>query len=250
MMITLDGVTKRFGGVLALNDVTVSFKRAVVSAIVGPNGSGKTTLLNVVSGFCRPDRGKVLSNGGVDLRRHAPYRRARMGIGRTFQEPRPFLELSVLDNVLAALPGGTDRKAPAANVDANDPTSLRHSVDGVLRLTDLDSETAKPAASLSFGKRKLLDLARALVLNPTCLLLDEPFAGVDPRNSRTVITAIERLRRAGTTIVMISHEIDIVLSLADRVFLMDEGRLVISGPPDEVRANQLFADTFMGATNA
>ena len=249
-MITLNGVAKRFGGVLALNDVTVGFERSAVSAIVGPNGSGKTTLLNVVSGFCRPDRGKVLFDGGVDLLRYAPYRRARLGIGRTFQEPRPFLELSVLDNVLAALPGDADQTAETANADADHVPSLRHGVDGILRLTDLDSETAKPAASLSFGKRKLLDLARALVLNPMCLLLDEPFAGVDPRNSRTVISAIERLRCAGKTIVMISHEIDIVLSLADQVFLMDEGRLVTSGLPDDVRANRLFADTFMGTANA
>jgi ABC-type branched-subunit amino acid transport system ATPase component len=250
MMIALDGVAKRFGGVLALNDVTVGFERSAVSAIVGPNGSGKTTLLNVISGFCRPDRGNVMLDGKVDLLRLAPYRRARLGIGRTFQEPRPFLDLSVLDNVLAALDRDAVQGSGSVKAAVSDTTGLPQDTDGVLRLTDLDSEMAKPAAELSFGKRKLLDLARALVLNPKCLLLDEPFAGVDPRNCQTVISVVERLRAAGRAVVMISHEIDIVLSLADRVFLMDEGKLATSGSPDEVRADRLFTDTFLGVAVA
>ena len=233
-----DGVTKRFGGTLAVDDVRASVAPGEIYGLIGPNGSGKTTLVNLVSGLLPLDGGRILLDGRP-IGRRRPHEMAALGVVRTFQMPKSFGSLSVLDNLLVSL---------AADHRADTLGSARTRADEALAWTGLDHLPAAPAASLSGGQTMLLQFARALMQEPVrLLLLDEPFAGVAPAIKERMIETILRLNReSGASAVLVSHELATVRQLCTRVGVMNAGRLIAEGPLAEVAERREVIDAYLG----
>ncbi len=249
MFLRTSGLTKHFGGLPALHEVGFSARKGEVTALIGPNGAGKTTFINCLTGVLRPDRGSMVFDGR-ELSGLPPHRIARLGISRTFQNLRLFSGLSVLDNVLC----GLSAKAGDSFLEAFIRTpSLRHR-ERRLWLTALEALdtfglSAKadwPAGALSYGDKKRLELARAFVSGPKLVLLDEPVAGLNPDETERVGALIRQMRRGGTTMILVEHDMDLVMSASDRVVVLDGGRRIAEGPPDDVRRNPLVLEAYLG----
>jgi len=233
-----EAVSKRFGGTLAVDDVSASVAAGEVYGLIGPNGSGKTTLMNLVSGFYPPDSGAIVLDG-QHLERRRAHEMAALGVVRTFQLPRAFGSLSVLDNLLVPLTADHRRESLAA---------LRAQAEEALVWTGLEQLAAALASTLSGGQTMLLQLARALMHEPVrLLLLDEPFAGVAPAIKERMIGTVQRLNRErGATVVLVSHELATVRQLCTRVGVMNAGRLIAQGPLAEVAARPEVVDAYLG----
>jgi branched-chain amino acid transport system ATP-binding protein len=249
-ILSAESVTKRFKGLVAVNGVTLEVERGSITALIGPNGAGKTTLFNVLSGFLRSDGGTV-SFDGRNLGMMPPHRRSRLGLVRTFQIPRVFSRLTVLENLLVANPAqpgekffacfyrhGAMRKAERAGRDkAMELLNLLN----VARLAD------DFAGTLSGGQRKLVELGRVLMTDPTMIMLDEPMAGVNPALGLRLLERVEFLRRErGITFLFVEHDMEVVMRVSDRVVVLDEGALIADGPPAAIRANERVIDAYLG----
>jgi len=248
-LLQIQGLSKHFGGVPALQEVSFEAGTGQVTALIGPNGAGKTTLLNCLSGVLPPDRGAIWFNGN-NLAGLPAHRVARRGMARTFQNLRLFPRLSVLDNVLTGL-----------TIQAQDslwrallrPPSLRHA-ERRLRLTALEALdmfglTAKmdlPAGVLPYGDKKRLELARVFVSRPVLALLDEPVAGLNPGETGEIARLLQLLKQQGKSMLLIEHDMELVMGVADRVVVLDGGRLIASGTPGEVRVNPLVLEAYLG----
>ena len=236
----LRGVSKRFGGLYALREVSLAVEPGSLVALLGPNGAGKTTLFDVVTGLSRPSAGTV-SFGGANLTRLAPHRIAALGIGRTFQIARLFPELSVLDNALVGVTfGGGGRRARRG------PAERRRQAERLLELVGLEDKRAARAAQLSLGEQKRLELACALGPEPRLLLLDELASGLPPRGRAEVVRFYGRLRARGLTVVAIEHSFGLLGELADRVVVLDQGVVVADGRPAEVLASSRVLEAYLG----
>ncbi|MBI3435910.1 MAG: ABC transporter ATP-binding protein [Proteobacteria bacterium] len=233
-MMRVEHVSKRFDGLLAVDDVSLDFASGSITALIGPNGAGKTTLFAIVSGFLRPNGGRVLYRGG-DITGQPSHRLARMGIARTFQIVQPFADLSVHENI--AIGAHLSRPARAAALAA------AAEVAGLVGLGDL---LERRAASLTVSGGKRLELARALAITPTLLLLDEVLAGLNPSEIRDMLPVIRAIRDRGVTIVMIEHVMQAVMSLADTVHVLAEGRLIAEGPPLSIAGNSRVIEAYLG----
>jgi ABC-type branched-subunit amino acid transport system ATPase component len=242
-------LTKHFGGLPALHEVRFSAGKGEVTAIIGPNGAGKTTFINCLTGVLTPDRGSMVFDG-QELSGLPPHRIARLGISRTFQNLRLFPGLTVLDNVLC----GLSAKAGDSLIEAFFRTpALRHR-ERLLRLTALEAldtfglaeYASLPAEALSYGAKKRLELARAFVSRPKLVLLDEPVAGLNPDETERVGTLIRQMRRSGVTLILVEHDMDLVMSVSDHVVVLDGGRRIAEGPPDDVRRNPLVLEAYLG----
>jgi branched-chain amino acid transport system ATP-binding protein len=233
----LRSVSKRFGGVQALRDVTVGVEPGTLTALLGPNGAGKTTLIDVISGLTRPDGGTVRF-GEADLTRLPPHRIAGVGIGRTFQIARLFPGLSVRDNVLVGVTFGPTGRAPASE--------RRRRAAELLEWVGLPEKAEALARELSLGEQKRLELAVALGPAPRLLLLDELGAGLPPRGREEVVRSYRRLVERGLTVVAIEHATGILARVADRVLVLDQGELVADGPPGEVLASARVREAYLG----
>ncbi|WP_341989695.1 ABC transporter ATP-binding protein [Azorhizobium sp. AG788] len=219
--LVVNGVSKRFGGRVALDAASLEVAVGSITGVIGPNGSGKSTLFNMVAGALAPDAGSILLDGR-DVTRASPARICREGVGRTFQISRVFAEMTVLENLIAVAHGLDDSAA----------------VDRALELLELLEITRLRdcwGAELSYGQRKLAEIARALMMSPTLLLLDEPFAGINPRLQNQIVDYLVRLRERGMTLFFIDHEMRIVLDICDQVYVLAEGRVIAHGRPAEVR---------------
>jgi ABC-type branched-subunit amino acid transport system ATPase component len=243
------GVTKHFGGLPALHEVGFAAERGKVTALIGPNGAGKTTFINCLTGLLQADRGTMVFDGH-ELSGLPPHRIARLGVARTFQNLRLFAALSVLDNVLC----GLSAQAGDSFVEAFVRTpALRHR-ERRLRLAALEAldtfgladRAAVPAESLSYGEKKRLDLARAFVSSPRLVLLDEPVAGLNPDETERVAALIRQMRRGGATLLLVEHDMDLVMSVSDRVVVLDGGRRIAEGAPEDVRRNPLVLEAYLG----
>ena len=233
-LLRIERVSKRFGGLLAVDRASFTAEAGRITALIGPNGAGKTTLFSIVSGFLEPSEGRVVFDG-ADIAGEPPHRLARRGIARTFQIVQPFIGLTVRENIAV----GTHLSRPA-RADA-----LAAAGD-IAREVGLGDLLDRPAATLTVAGRKRLELARALAIAPRLLLLDEVLAGLNPSEIRDMVPVIRAIRDRGVTIVMIEHVMQAVMSLAERVFVLSEGRVIAEGPPEAIVADPLVVEAYLG----
>ena len=246
------GLELRFGGVRALAGVDLDVRRGSITALIGPNGAGKTTLFNAVSGFYRAERGAVLFDGQPLLGR-SPHAIARLGMARTFQLTKTLAAMPVLDNMMLAAPDQPGERL--ANVLLR-PRRWRAREDqvraralGLLETFDLRALAHDYAGTLSGGQRKLLELARVLMLEPRLILLDEPMAGINPTLARRLLEHIHALRESeGVSFFFIEHDMEVVMGQSDRVIVMSQGRVIADGRPDEVSRDARVIDAYLGST--
>lgn len=250
-ILAVDDIAKRFGGVRAVDGASLDVRRGSITALIGPNGAGKSSLFNVVTGFERADRGSVRFDG-ASIYRLAPHAIARRGLVRTFQLTKTLAVMSVLENMLLATrdhPGESLTGAlfrPLAS-RRRERDARRRALD-LLERFDLRDMADEYAGTLSGGQRKLLELARALMLEPRLVLLDEPIAGVNPTLGRRLLAHIEELRESdGTTFFFVEHDMDVVMRHSDRVIVMAAGRVIADGEPDAVRREERVVEAYLGS---
>jgi neutral amino acid transport system ATP-binding protein len=233
-----------FGGVRAVDGATLAVEPGSITGLIGPNGAGKSTLFNCISGFLRPQAGRVTLEGRR-IDRRAPHRIARAGLVRTFQTPRTLARMTVLENVVLGAPHHPGERLGGRGARREREALAR--AGELLRLVRLDGHAGALAGTLSGGQRKLLDLVRALMAEPRILLLDEPMAGVSPAVRVELLEHILGLReRDGLTFLIVEHDLDFVMRASDRVVVMSEGRVIAEGTPDEVRADERVVDAYLG----
>jgi ABC-type branched-subunit amino acid transport system ATPase component len=242
-------VVRAFGGVRAVDGASLEVEAGSITGLIGPNGAGKSTLFNCISGFLRPQSGRVLLDG-KRIDRRSPHRVAQAGLVRTFQTPRALTRMTVLENVMLAAPRHRGERlggslTPSARRREHE---VRKRAAELLELVRLDEHARALAGTLSGGQRKLLDLVRALMAEPRILLLDEPMAGVSPTLRVELLEHILALReRDGITLFIVEHDLDFVMRASDRVIVMNDGRVITQGVPDEVRADERVVDAYLGA---
>ena len=248
-LLRLQGLHKSFGGVRAVSDISLDVASGSIFAIIGPNGAGKSTLLNLISGVYQPDSGS-LSFDGRNLSGMPSHRRVRLGLARTFQKIRLFKQLSVLDNVLAGF--HVHHKIPAwqyvlhGAAFADDQHRCREEA---LRLLEFFGMTARLhvlAGVLSYGEQRMLEIARALATKPRLLLIDEPAAGLNAAEVDILLDRIRTLRGNGITVIVVEHNMDLVMNVADRIMVMEYGRYLFEGAPAEVQKNPAVIAAYLG----
>jgi branched-chain amino acid transport system ATP-binding protein len=233
-LLRVDGVSKRFGGLLAVDNVSLSVECGRITALIGPNGAGKTTLFAMISGFLTPGSGRI-HHRDEDITGVPPYRLARRGIARTFQIVRPFAGLTVHENI-----------AVGAHLSRRSRAAARDAAAQVAQLVGLAELLDKPAASLTVAGRKRLELARTLATEPNLLLLDEVLAGLNPTELAAMVPTIRAIANRGITIVMIEHVMQAVMSLAQHVYVLSEGRILTAGSPQDVVGDARVIEAYLG----
>ena len=223
-ILVVENVGKSFGGRVALDGASLEVARGSITGVIGPNGSGKSTLFNIVAGTLRGDTGRVVFDGR-DISRATPAEICRRGVGRTFQISRLFAELTVLENLVAIAHGQSDADAVERALS-------------LLEFLEITGLRDKWGAELSYGQRKLVEIARALMLQPTVMLLDEPFAGINPRLQNRIVDRLQALRAQGLTLFFIDHEMRIVLEICDDLYVLAEGRVIAHGDAAAIRSDE------------
>jgi len=242
-------VSKSFGGVRAVREVSIAIPEKSVFALIGPNGAGKSTLLNLLSGIYQPDAG-ALSFAGQDLIGLPAHARVRLGIARTFQKIRLFKQLTVLENVLAgfhihhAIPAW-QYVVPGAAA-GRDRARCRAEAEELLAFVGLSARAGERAGALPYGQQRMLEIARSLATRPRLFMLDEPAAGLNGAEVAFLLRRLEDLGRRGITVVVVEHNMDLVMNVAQRVFVMDYGEHLFEGTPREVQANPRVIEAYLG----
>jgi branched-chain amino acid transport system ATP-binding protein len=250
-MLELESVSKRFGGAKVVSNVSLIVKKGEIAGLIGPNGAGKTTLFNLIAGSLAPTGGKICI-GGRDITGDKPYRRMSFGIGRSFQIPRPFMDMTVIENMLIAaqdqagerlfhnwlLPGRVARQERAYLDKAM----------GLLDFLELSGLAWQTARVLSGGQRKLLELGRVLMADPKLILLDEPGAGINPTLLEAIVRRIAEINRSGVTFFVIEHNMELVSKLCRQVFVMSSGELLFEGTPAEVMREASVIEAYLGGS--
>ncbi|MDP2859160.1 MAG: ABC transporter ATP-binding protein [Bacillota bacterium] len=243
------GLSKHFGGLRALDDVSFAVKERELFSLVGPNGSGKTTLFNVVCGVLVPTAGRVVFQG-QDITGKAPFKVAQVGIGRTFQNVSLFAKMAVIDNVMVAmhcrrrahLVAGIARTARWRREEEACANRARE----ILAFIGLSGREQEMARNLPYGEQKRLEIARALAVDPKCILLDEPAAGVNTSELGVLTDVISRIHKSGITIVLVEHRMDLVMTISDRVHVLNNGRTIMTGTPSEVCSDPRVIEAYLG----
>jgi branched-chain amino acid transport system ATP-binding protein len=234
-ILTAENIIKKFGGLIALKGVSIGIRQGEIVGIMGPNGSGKTTLINVISGVYMPDEGRVIFEG-KDITYIPSHLRARMGILRTYQTPRPFRKLSVIENVAIAV-----RNNPRYNRENVYKVSR-----DILTFVGLEKYIDAPVSSLNTFMLKKLDLARALALSPKLLMIDEIVAGLTEAEALEVSKLIKELHRQGITLIIVEHVIPFLAETCERIIVLNEGKIIAEGKPDEVISNPAVISSYIG----
>jgi branched-chain amino acid transport system ATP-binding protein len=244
-VLEINNVTKRFGNLVAVRDVSLSVAKGEMCAIIGPNGAGKTTFFNLISGFFPPTAGSIVFDG-ADITRLSTHERVTRGMARTFQITEIFPELTVFENVrIAAEVAGGYRLRPWISHSEN--SALQRGVEETLKLVALDGKAGRLVGELAHGDQRSAEIAMALALKPHLLLLDEPTAGMGDQETYQITQLIRRLHRdSNFTIVLIEHDMRVVFHLADRICVLDQGRMLAQGTPSEIAANEIVQAAYLG----
>jgi len=229
-----DGVTKRFGGLVAVDNVSISVKKGEFVGLIGPNGAGKTTLFNCISGYYKPDKGRIYFKG-MNVTGKPPYVLAKLGMGRTFQIVKPLPRLTVLENVIIS--------ALLKTEDIED--AYKKAVD-MLDYVGLRDKMLLPARSLNVAEKKKLELARALALDPELLLLDEVVAGLNPTETDNMLNLLRDIHKKGHTIIMVEHVMRAVMNVSERIIVLHHGKVIAEGTPSEVANNPQVIEVYLG----
>jgi branched-chain amino acid transport system ATP-binding protein len=242
MILKIDNLHKRFGGIKAIDDVSFTVNEGEIIAVVGPNGAGKTTLLNLISGFIKPDKGKILFKGR-DITGMSPSKIAELGIARTFQIPRPLHKLPTIFNIVIPLLSPRVKRLTGGVGD-----ELVRAID-ILEEVGFERDSdyiRKPAGLLPHGYLKRIELARALALRPEILLLDELLSGLSRPEVTSILPLLTRLKDRGFTIIMVEHRVRDVSAIADRMIVLNEGVKIMEGTPEEVMTNEKVIEIYVG----
>ncbi|WP_049947830.1 ABC transporter ATP-binding protein [Candidatus Halobonum tyrrellensis] len=248
-VLRVEGLHKAFGGLVATDDASFAVERGTITGLIGPNGAGKSTLFNLISGFYDPDDGRVWVDG-TDVTGAAPHDVAAHGLIRTFQTPRKLEGMTVRE---AMLVGPQDQPGESFLSLFTSPTAVADgeranlaAAERILEEFEIGHLADQPATDLSGGQTKLVELARAMLAEPELLLLDEPVAGVNPTLANELAAQIRRLNDAGTTFLVIEHDMGFLMSLADPVVVLDQGSVLMEGPPEAVRSDERVVDAYLG----
>lgn len=236
-----DNLTRRFGGITAVDTCSISVQRGSITGLIGPNGSGKTTLFNLITGVYKPDKGDIYLHG-QRITKLEPDQICQLGLSRTFQITRLFWDLSVLENMIVPIrhPGIRALFGPGMYLHEMERALTLLNRVGLTHLKD------QPANKLSFGQQKLLEFAAILMADPEIVLLDEPAGGVNPTMIRFIMDLIRNLNRDGVTFLVVEHNMGVVMELCDHVLVLDQGQKIAEGPPDVVKADPAVLDAYLG----
>ncbi len=247
-LLSVRALTRRFGGLTAVDDVSFDVYEGSIKAVIGPNGAGKSTLFNLITGFDRADAGSVMF-GGAEVAGRRPDAIVRAGLARTFQNTALFEDLTAMENVHIAAdlgrPGGFLRSALRLRLAAGERDAADRAA-YLLRLTGIAGFAESPARDLPHGTRRLLEIARALATGPRLLLLDEPAAGLNGAETRTLIDALYRIRDEGVTLVVVEHDMGLVMEIAEEIVVLDRGAKIAEGPPLLIQKDRAVIEAYLG----
>ena len=243
-------LTKHFGGLTAVGDVTLELNEGELVGLIGPNGAGKTTLFNLLTGVYEPSEGTITLDGHL-LNGKQPYKIASLGLGRTFQNIRLFKDLTVLDNVLIAFSNHHKKHIFASFLRLpafyKNEEALKSKAIDLLKIFDLDRDADTLAKNLAYGQQRRLEIVRALATEPKILFLDEPAAGMNPQETAELTELIRRIKdEFNITIMLIEHDMNLVMEVTERIYVLEYGRLIAHGTPDEIKSNKRVIEAYLG----
>ena len=238
-ILEVKGVTKTFGGLVAVNNVSFEVSKGEIFGIIGPNGAGKTTLFNVISGFYRPDKGRIFFDG-KEITGQKPHKLAKLGLTRTWQIVKPFLGMKVLDNVLVSIYATKGIVTGMSEEEAVRKAEEILDFVGLLHRKDLLAE------ALPHGERKRLEIARALAMDPKLLMLDELAGGLTPTEMDEVMDVVRRVRESGITVIVIEHNMGVIMNICERIMVLNFGRKIAEGTPEEISTNEEVIKAYLG----
>ncbi len=249
-LLEASGITKQFGGLTAVNNVTLAIEEKSIASVIGPNGAGKTTFFNVLTGIYKPDKGSIIFQG-TPLAGRRPDQIAALGITRTFQNIRLFDHMTVLENVLVGM--HTRLKAQLWQILVRAPSARREERQAreraleLLEFVNLGDKSDELAKNLPYGDQRRLEIARALASDPRLILLDEPTAGMNPNETADATRLIRNLRdQLGVTVLLIEHDMHVIMSISERISVLDYGTLIAEGRPEEIRSNPRVIEAYLG----